>query len=73
METYMQTTLETKLDKEAASRARRQRRSAGVVVVEYAFLLVFFGIPVIVGTMALGLHMIKGYGEVRNDLLHVGP
>ncbi len=69
----MQTSLEEKLDTEAAIQGRRRRRSAGVVVVEYAFLLVFFGIPVIVGTMALGVHMIKGYGEIRSDLLHVGP
>lgn len=73
METYMQTSLEKQLDKEVAVQGRRRRRSAGVVVVEYAFLLVFFGIPVIVGTMALGVHMIKGYGDIRNDLLHVGP
>jgi len=56
-----------------AARARRSKRSSGVVVVEYAFLLVFFGVPVMLGTAALGIKMIKGYGEIRNDLLHVGP
>jgi hypothetical protein len=64
-----------KLDTEAAIGAlcSPKRASAGVVIVEYAFLLVFFGIPVMVGTMALGIHMIKGYGDIRNDMVHVGP
>jgi hypothetical protein len=49
------------------------RKTAGVVVVEYAFLLVFFCVPVMLASAALGITMIKGYGEIRNDLLHVGP
>jgi hypothetical protein len=44
-----------------------------VVMVEYAFLLVFFGIPVIVGTTAAGLHLIQVYGDIRNDMLGKGP
>jgi hypothetical protein len=58
---------------ETEARGTPRRSSAGVVIVEYAFLLVFFGIPVIVGTMFLGVHMVKGYGEIRNDMVHVGP
>lgn len=55
------------------ARSGRRCRSAGVVMVEYALLLVFFGVPVIAGTTALGIKLIRGYGLVRNDQLHVGP
>ncbi len=55
------------------ARSRRRARSAGAVMVEYAFLLVFFGVPVMVATAALGINLIRGYGAVRNDQLHVGP
>jgi hypothetical protein len=54
-------------------RAVTARRTAGVVVVEYAFLLVFFAAPVMLASAALGIVMIKGYGNIRNDLVHVGP
>jgi hypothetical protein len=71
----MRTSREQRMNTEAAIRARcsRSKRSAGVVVVEYAFLLVFFCVPVMLASAALGITMIKGYGDIRNDLLHVGP
>jgi hypothetical protein len=50
-----------------------RRRSAGAVMVEYSFLLVFFGIPVFASTAALGVAMIQGYGTIRNDILHKYP
>ncbi len=51
----------------------RSRRARGVVMVEYALLLVGFGVPVMLGTAAAGIHLIKAYGDIRNDQLHVGP
>jgi hypothetical protein len=70
----MRTAREKRCDTEAIVGApRSRRRTAGVVVVEYAFLLVFFCVPVMVASAALGITMIKGYGIIRNDLLHVGP
>jgi hypothetical protein len=42
-------------------------------MVEYAFLLVGFGVPVIIGTAAAGIHLIKAYTDIRNDLLQHGP
>jgi hypothetical protein len=73
LETYMSRPRTAEIEKAIEARTSRWRRRAGVVVVEYAFLLVFFGIPVIIGTTFLGIKMIKGYGEIRNDQLHVGP
>jgi hypothetical protein len=58
---------------DAKQRRRRATRSAGVVMVEYAFLLVFFGVPVMLGTAAAGIHLIKAYGDIRNDQLGKGP
>ena len=57
----------------AKARTRRRARSAGVVMVEYAFLLTAFGIPVMVGTAAAGVALVRGYGNVRNDILHEFP
>jgi hypothetical protein len=54
-------------------RARLRRRTLGVVMVEYTFLLVGFGVPVILATTAAGITMISAYGTIRNDLLHKGP
>ena len=53
-------------------RAGRAGR-AGVVMVEYAFLLAFFGVPVMLGTAAAGIHLIQAYGDIRNDMLGKGP
>ena len=56
----MRTSREQRMNTEAAIRARcsRSKRSAGVVVVEYAFLLVFFCVPVMLASAALGITMI---------------
>ena len=65
-----------KADNGASSRregAKRRRRSAGAVMVEYAFLLVAFGVPVMVSTTAAGVSLINSYGAVRNNLLHSVP
>ena len=50
-----------------------RRRSAGVVMVEYAFLLTFFGLPVMLATAAAGIKLIQVYGDIRNDALHEFP
>jgi len=54
-------------------RGTMRSRSAGVVMVEYAFLLVFFGLPVMLATGAAGVTLIHVYGDIRNDLLHQYP
>jgi len=51
----------------------RAKRSRGVVMVEYAFLLAFFGVPVMLATAAAGIHLIQAYGDIRNDILGKGP
>jgi Flp pilus assembly pilin Flp len=55
------------------SRLLGRRSSAGVVMVEYAFLLAFFAVPVAVATSAFGLGIIRHYSHVRNDMLHEFP
>jgi len=57
----------------ASRRASSRARSAGVVMVEYAFLLAFFGVPVMLGTAAAGIHLVQAYGDIRNDILGKGP
>jgi hypothetical protein len=58
---------------EARPRRRRLRGTAGVVMVEYAFLLVFFAVPVMLATAAAGIKLIQVYGDIRNDTLHEFP
>ena len=53
--------------------SRLRRSSAGVVMVEYSFLLVFFVLPVALATAAASVGLISGYTSVRNDLLHEYP
>jgi hypothetical protein len=57
----------------AQKRTKARSRSAGVVMVEYAFLLVFFGLPVMLATAAAGITLIRVYGDIRNDMLHQYP
>ena len=52
---------------------RLRHSSAGVVMVEYSFLLVFFVLPVALATAAASVGLISGYTSVRNDLLHEYP
>lgn len=42
-------------------------------MVEYAFLLFAFGIPVMVATIATGVSLVKSYTLTRNLILHAGP
>ena len=49
------------------------RKTRGVIMVEYAFLLVFFGLPVAIGSASAGAALIAGYGNIRNDILSKGP
>jgi hypothetical protein len=42
-------------------------------MVEYAFLLMAFGIPTLVAVTAAGWKLVNGYTTNRNNLLHVGP
>jgi hypothetical protein len=62
----------TKFDGQARLSRPRRRKTRGVVMVEYAFLLVFFGVPVMLATAAAGIALINGYGNVRNDILGKG-
>jgi hypothetical protein len=73
MEAIMDRADRGKTVKPTAARALQRRRTAGVVMVEYAFLLVFFGVPVMIGTAAAGIHLIQAYGDIRNDMLGKGP
>ena len=54
-------------------RRRSQRRSRGAVLVEYAFLLVAFGIPVVMGLTAGGVRMLRNYQEARAHILRTLP
>jgi hypothetical protein len=56
----------------ARARSRRARRR-GAVMVEYAFLLVAFGVPVMGAVAAAGLVLYKNYGDTRNLMLQLGP
>lgn len=55
--------------KRLASRARKR----GAVLVEYAFLLVAFGIPTMIGLSLGGVKMLKNYEEARTAMLRSGP
>jgi hypothetical protein len=57
----------------APPKIAKRRRTRGAVMVEYAFLLLAFGIPAMTGTIAAGVQLVKGYTVTRNLLLHVGP
>jgi len=55
------------------NRQQRRIRPRGVVMVEYAFLLVFVAIPSLAGLIAAGVSVVHTYGDMRNQVLHVGP
>jgi hypothetical protein len=42
-------------------------------MVEYAFVLLAFGVPTMTATIAAGVKLVKGYTAERNLILHVGP
>jgi hypothetical protein len=54
-------------------RVAKRRRSRGAVMVEYAFLLMAFGVPTLAGAIAGGWKMVNGYTKQRDALIHVGP
>jgi len=53
--------------------ARLIRNRKGVVLSEYAFLLVVFGIPVVTGMYAAGTKIVQFYGDVRDHALSSHP
>jgi hypothetical protein len=57
----------------AVPRVAKRRRTRGVVIVEYALLLVGLGIPFMTAAIAGGVKMVHGYTITRNLLLHEGP
>jgi hypothetical protein len=57
----------------AAPRVAKRRRTRGAVMVEYAFLLIAFGVPTMVAGIAGGVKMVHGYTITRNLMLHAGP
>ncbi len=53
---------------------RRKRRPArGAVIVEYAFLLVAFGIPVSMAVVAAGNQMFQQYKDAKAAILRPLP
>lgn len=52
---------------------KHRSRARGAVLVEYAFLLVAFGIPTIVGLSLGGVKMLQNYQEARNAMLRPAP
>jgi hypothetical protein len=57
----------------AKARQLQRNRSRGAVMVEYAFLLVGFCVPVMAATAAAGVQLVHGYGLIRDNMLHKGP
>ncbi len=72
-ETAMPTPSPVTAQPRARAVRRRRSRTAGVVMVEYAFLLTFFAVPVSLAIFAAGIQLIKVYGNIRNDMLHAYP
>ena len=59
---------------EPRARARQRRRGAvGAVVVEYAFLLVAVGVPLLAGLTIGGQHLYNGYINGRDAMLSPFP
>ncbi len=58
---------------EATRRVKFRRRARGAVLVEYAFLLVAFAIPVMAGLVIGGVKMLKGYHVARDQMLDPFP
>jgi hypothetical protein len=56
-----------------ARAGEKRRRTRGAVLVEYAFLLMAFGVPTLIATIAGGWKMVDGYTKTRNNIIGVGP
>jgi Flp pilus assembly pilin Flp len=54
-------------------RRRSRARRRGAVMVEYALLLTFFAVPVMVGMTAAGVKMLDNYRTARSTLLRPFP
>ncbi len=50
-----------------------RKKTRGAVMVEYAFLLVAFAIPVMAGLTIGGVKMFKGYHTARDQMLDPFP
>jgi Flp pilus assembly pilin Flp len=58
------------------SRRTKSRKNAtrrGAVLVEYAFLLTFFAIPVMMGISAAGVKLLREYKDFRTEVLRPFP
>jgi hypothetical protein len=55
------------------AKTKRRAHRRGAVLVEYAFLLTAFAIPVMMGMVAGGVAMMRDYQEARNQLLRPFP
>ncbi len=53
--------------------SQRPSKSRGAVMVEYAFLLVAFVIPVMAGLVVGGKQMLRGYQSTRDHILNPFP
>ena len=51
----------------------RVRRARGAVMVEYSFLLLAVGIPVMAAMAAGGLQMLEGYKKLREEIISPLP
>ena len=58
---------------ERANRKSAWRDSRGAVMVEYAFLLTFIAIPIVIGFTISGANLLAGYVSERNFILRPTP
>lgn len=52
---------------------RFSTRSRGAVIVEYSFLLLFFGVPVMAGLAAMGNYLMSSYTKTREQIIAPFP
>jgi Flp pilus assembly pilin Flp len=58
---------------EKTKRKSAWRDSRGAVMVEYAFLLTFIAIPIVIGFTVSGARLLAGYVSERNFVLRPTP
>jgi len=51
----------------------QRSRSRGAVLVEYALLLTFFAVPVMAGSVAMGVTLLKNFRTTRTAILAPFP
>lgn len=54
-------------------RMKSRMKNRGAVLVEYAFLLTFFAIPVMMGISAAGVKLLREYKDFRQEVLRPFP